>query len=500
LFTNGFLSGAAVTFVQKIHDDFHPPPAGTLNPSPFAATAPFGGFGVLGGARFQHVYRAVDASPDYESLHGTKLDLIGLSFSPFQSSVSNTILPDVSIHAGHSAQVPDTRQNGGIPQFPTSGLAGGNQAFAMGGHFLVLGDFFTPYIEGSYNATTASTGEEARRQLVHGTEKSGSVTDSYDGRSIVLDSSAIFKLPASPSRDYLRIPPGGFDRPFAFDNGDLDNLVYPNGASFGTPLKPRNHSLVLEYRIRVSDSTSPPATTNAFTFAIGLATSALPRFRIFTIGTGTTVCCNPSNCVNTCFVSEGPPLNGLPGGGGDPLDPDLIVNAVGPRVAAPGLACFAHGVSQNATPCPPDMVNQTIVNPSIAHVAMGLATPNGQNNFGDNSRYFVVFDYVKTESKVLSPFVRAQPASVSDPEWLEPIFTPPLSAIPAGTSLVVRFRASSTGFGALDSTLFVDPADVPSLDGNGRPFIQFEATFRGATSTQLVPTIEEVVIPFRTAN
>jgi hypothetical protein len=323
--------------------------------------------------------------------------------------------------------------------------------------------------------------------------KAGQVADFYDGKSLKIDSANLYAPANSPSRKFHPLPPQGFDNPFPYNNGDLDTLTYPNGATFGTSLKPRNQSLVLEYRVRVHDALNPPSTQNVFTFAVGLLSSALPRFRIFTIGAGCTTCCG-SNCANSCTTAFGPPFNGLPNGGGPLLDADRIVNAIGPAVSAPGLSCICHGTTINKIPCGMGLADQTVTNPSAANVAQGLATPNGQNNFGDNSRYYMVFNYVKRESLVRSPFVRVQPVTVTDPFYLEPIFTPPLSQQPTGTTFEVAFRASTNGLGSFDATSFVAPDQVTAqLNGGGRPFIQFEARVEGNTSTQLVPTI----IPYR---
>lgn len=497
LFTNGFLSGAPVAFFQKVHDDFNPPPNSQFTAFPFGTSTPIGGFSVLGGAKLQHVYRAVDCSPDYEGLAGTLLDLFRVDFAPLNGVVANTILPDVSIHAGHSAVVPDTDQSGGIPQFATSGLSGSNPAYAFGGSHQTLGNTGTPYVEGSYNGTLQATGEESRRQSVLGTLQPGQTADFYDGKPIAIDAKNLYSPAASPSRKYHPLPPQEFDDPFPYNNGAADVLIYPNGATFGTPFKPRHQSLVLEYRVRVEDSANPPSTQNVFTFAVGLLSSALPRFRIFTFGAGCTACCTAANCVNSCGVSLGPPFTGLGNGGGPPLDPDRIINAVGPNVSAPGLACFCHGTTTNQIPCAPGLSNQTNTNPTLANAAQGNGTPSGSANFGDNSRYYMVFNYVKRESLVRSPFVRVQPLTVTDPVYLDPIFAPPLSQIPAGTTFDVKFRASTNGLGSFDATSYVTPDQIATLNGGGRPFLQFEARVEGNTSSQLVPVFDEIIVPFR---
>lgn len=499
---NGFLSGAPVEFIQKIHDDFHPPPSGPFSAFAFGTSTPIGGFSVLGGARMQHVYRAVDCSPDHEALGGTLLDLLGVRYAPLGGVVANTILPDVSIHAGHSAVVPDTAQAGGIPEFAQSGLGGPPPAqYVFGGHFATLGDPSTDYVPGSYNATVKETGEALRRQLVFGSLQPDQVADFHAGNPLVIDSSQVSTLPGSPLRKYHPLPVGGFDVPFVYDNGGEDGTNYPldDKLTFGIPGKPRHHSLVLEYRVRVHpELQTAPSTQNVFTFAFGILSSALPRFRIFTFGAGCTACCTPGNqCGNTCSVSTGPIFNGTATGGGDPLEPDRIVHAIGPNVSAPGLQCYCVGTAQNHAQCPQGLTEQSDVDPTSHALAYGEATPPNQNNFGDNSRYFMVFDYVKRESYVRSPFVRAMPVSVTDPVWLEPIFSPPLTQQPAGTTVVARFRTSTDGFGGLSASPWVAPENLASVSGSGRKFVQFDLRIEGDTSTRLAPVFDEIAIPFR---
>ncbi len=495
LFTNGFLSGAPVSFFQKVHDDFNLPPQGQMNAFPFGLGTPIGGFAVLGGSKLQHVYRCVDCSPDFESLAGTKLDLYRVDFAPLTGIVQNTILPDVSIHAGHTASVPDTDQDSGIPNFPNSGLNGATTAtqWPFGGNFTTLGDPNSPLVRGSYNATLAATGETLNRQSVYGSLKPGAVADLYQGKPVPIDAKNLYNPAGSISRFYHPLPVGGFDNPFPYNNGALDVLTYPAGVTFGTVFKNRNESLVLEYRVRVVDPANPPGQTNSFTFAVGILSSALPRFRIFTFGAGCSSCWNGSNCT----AINGPPMTGLANGGGPPLDPDKVVNAIGPDVSYPGLACLCYSPPTNSIPCNQGFTNQSITNPNAAQIAQGQGAYNGNNNFGDNSRYFMVFNYVKRESLVRSPFVRVQPTSVVDPTYLEPIFTPPLSQLPVGTKFDVKFRASTNGQGTFDATNYVTPDQIAVLNGAGRPFLQFEAVVDGNTSTQIVPAFDEIVIPFR---
>lgn len=511
LFTNGFLSGAPIQFLQKIHDDFNPPPTGQLAAFPFGASTPIGGLSVLGGARFQHVYRAIDASPDWESYSGTELDLFRLAFAPSGGTVTSTVIPDLSIHAGHTAIVPDTKQGAGIPSFPQSGLLGINNATAMGGHFDGLGNPNTTYVKGPYNATVAETGEEQRRQLVYGSLKPGALTDLHDGKALVLDNTNLFTPPGSP-RAYHPLPPGGFDTPFLYNNGARDVKTFSAASGFtSAPTFGGNlgdkipESLLLEYRVRPKAGVIP-AVNNGFTFAVGILSSALPRFRVFTIGAGCVSCCiNPSTgaaCNSSCITTL-IALDGSPTGGGLPLDPDLIRNAAGPAPAPPGTPCYCLLAPGN-NPFPPSNCTQTNGSaPTIVQYAYATApTAQPNNNHGDNARYFMLFDYVKRRSSITTPFVRAIPVSSIDPTWLVPVVHAPLDTLPAGTTVELMFRASTNGLGlAADSSAWVSAEDManpanPLNDSAARPFLQARIRIVGDSTTTLVPAIDELVIPF----
>ena len=69
------------------------------------------------GARFQHIYRAGDASPSHESYRGVVLDLVGLAWAPF--GLANTKLDGFEVLVGlagtNEGRGPSTNQNNGIP-------------------------------------------------------------------------------------------------------------------------------------------------------------------------------------------------------------------------------------------------------------------------------------------------------------------------------------------------------------------------------------------------
>ncbi|HNB60895.1 MAG TPA: hypothetical protein PK308_11295, partial [Phycisphaerales bacterium] len=415
LFSNGFLSGAPVQFFQKVHDDVNPPIDGQFSPFPFGTSTPIGGNSVLGGARFQHLYRAVDCSPDTVNLAGTKLHLKQLAYCPIGGTVVNTILKDVTIHAGHTTFIPDTAQNCGIPSGSATGLKD-----AMGGHHIPLGDTSSAtYIPGNYDGVDASS-QILPRQLCFGSETTPGIPDFYTGKQFKIDVNNLF-IPSGSTRKYHPLPNSEFDFQFPYDNG------------FRDPAKARAHSLLLEYRITANPVGTQPSTANGFTFAVGILSSALPRFRVYSIGSGCVACCTDTssagNCTATCFNSFSPVLN-------PPLDPDAVITAAGPDPAPPGLDCYCLRVPTAQTPPPPGCTDQTTATPTIFDVATGAQpnpnSGNKHNNYGDNSRYYMVFNYVKKESTIRSPFVRVQPdlGGTQVVTWLAPIFHPSLAELP----------------------------------------------------------------------
>lgn len=480
LHTNGFLAGAPVGFIQKIHDDFNPSPQGPTLANSSGASTPIGGFAVLGGSRFQHVYRAEDCSPDSAALAGTILHLRQVHFAPFGGFVVNTTIPDFQVHGGHTRYIPITSQGGGIPLQPETGLN-----HVMGGTSNVVGFPETGLLAGNYNATNTETGLPYERQLLYGSETG---PDAFIGSPFVIDQTNVF-TPAGTSRPYHPLPHVPFDHLLPYDNGAVEELTPPNGS--GTS---GSHSLLLEYRVRAS---IPGATAvgNAFTFAVGMLTSARPRFRVFTIGAG----CGSCVFQNTCFA-------GLTSAVSPPLDPDKIRNAAGPSPAAPSLACDCPRNPATGNVVPPGApAGCALVGSGMSIVTLATTLNSvfaaDQHNYGDNARYFMVFDYVKKDSLVRTPWIRVQPNDVSDVTWLAPIFDPPLTPSPEGTALSVRLRTSTDGVSPsatpwLDAEAMVDE-DNPLNAGSGRVFVQFEVRTTGNPTTQVVPALDTVVLPFR---
>ncbi|MFO0981609.1 MAG: hypothetical protein U1E76_07620, partial [Planctomycetota bacterium] len=116
---NGFLSGAAVTFIEKPLDDDNPPSDGQFFPYPFGVAKPLN---LVDGGRFQHVYRTLEASPSPFDLKGSLLDLRKIAWAPIGGNVTDDVYENIAIYAAHSEVVPITSQSAGVPDDSYSGL------------------------------------------------------------------------------------------------------------------------------------------------------------------------------------------------------------------------------------------------------------------------------------------------------------------------------------------------------------------------------------------
>jgi len=112
-------------------------------------------------------------------------------------------------------------------------------------------------------------------------------------------------------------------------------------------------------------------------------------------------------------------------------------------------------------------------------------------DYGDNSRYFTVLDYVKTTSRIRSPWVRVIPANTITPDYFPVILSPPITVQPAGTSVSFEFEgaAGAAGSGGTGFSPNIDLSD-------DKPNIAFRATLVGNTSSLLLPNFDTVAIPY----
>ncbi len=130
------------------------------------------------------------------------------------------------------------------------------------------------------------------------------------------------------------------------------------------------------------------------------------------------------------------------------------------------------------------------VNQPAARCAKGNQTSTAPVP-GDNSRYLAVFDYVKTTSRITSPYVRVYPSATALPDYFPAIVYPAPSTQPSGTSMVLEFEGAVNTKGAT-GTGFSTSIDIADTKGN----IAFRATLTGNKTTLLLPTLDTIAIPF----
>ncbi len=140
---------------------------------------------------------------------------------------------------------------------------------------------------------------------------------------------------------------------------------------------------------------------------------------------------------------------------------------------------------------PASKLNPDNINGSVAaRCATGNATSISPIP-GDNSRYLAVFDYVKTTSRITSPYVRVFPTNTLLPDYFPAILDPPPSTQPVGTSVTLEFEGSNgiKGAGGTGFSTSVDTCDT-------RQNVAFRATLVGSKSTFLLPNVETIAIPY----
>ncbi|MFH2002540.1 MAG: hypothetical protein ABIK28_22905, partial [Planctomycetota bacterium] len=132
------------------------------------------------------------------------------------------------------------------------------------------------------------------------------------------------------------------------------------------------------------------------------------------------------------------------------------------------------------------------------------------NDYGDNCRYFMIFNYVKRISTIEAPFLGKTVDPGEDLHFLNPSIQPPLSEVPPGAALSIEFQVCPTadGLGALKST------PVPaSVDNDANGFVDFEevvnspscrnwnyvgfiAVFEADVQNGIVPAIDSIAVPY----
>jgi hypothetical protein len=121
-------------------------------------------------------------------------------------------------------------------------------------------------------------------------------------------------------------------------------------------------------------------------------------------------------------------------------------------------------------------------------------------NYGDNSRYFMIFNYVKRVSRIESFFLGPDPGSGKEVDFLTPLIDPRFGHVPEGTGLHVAFQAAQDpGVPSGPLSPWVEPEDVERLNTGAfaaYDYLRFRAIFEADVVKGIVPAIEKVVIPY----
>lgn len=139
----------------------------------------------------------------------------------------------------------------------------------------------------------------------------------------------------------------------------------------------------------------------------------------------------------------------------------------------------------------------------------GASNPNGYNIawgpvggtgvYGDNSRYFMIFDYVKRESLIESPYLTTEIGLSERLDLMIPVVLPPLTDIPFGTSLDITYKVSPNPSNPNLGSDYVDASDIETFNvGTTAKWdhVRFKAVFKANVSAGVVPTIDTIIVPY----
>ncbi len=477
---SGFLSGHPVEFIEHVFDDHNPPgPSSPSYPDPINKT-PMGAGSPINctdGVRFHQVYRRGEASPDVDIFSGTILDLVGMAWAPIGGNVTTTYIKEMSIAVSLSAMEidvsrpsplhddPNTIESGGIPRTPQSGL---RQKFdSYRGTWGVYKETDPPLAQNETNVWDSDGDDSVRDEwvIVLGDsldldKLNAPVVQPYGGgRPYFIDQSKRFapKNQGSKFNYYISYPE--FDNP-------TTSPGYPYDSSRG---------LAIEIRTDPQEAT---VARNGYAYCAGVMSSQMPRFRIFARGAWSPPPPPPP------YTPFPPPLN-------QPNRPKVYAatdpyDEVNPPLNAQGQ------------PDPARSWNRAWRTLATGNWGLNPPQTNSFNDcyeYGDNSRYFMIFNYAKRISTVESPWLRVKPTGQPAPSYVAPVIVSvPQEAAP-GTKLDIWFRAARDESGG-GATGWVTPDAIASLNDGTRPFIQFRAVFEGNLQTGEIPMIDTFVIPY----
>ncbi len=432
--TNGLLAGSPVVYITKIHDEFFPPPIGQFSklfnglPEPITTNLTAQN-SAHDGARFQSVFRDIDCSPNSLGLAGTLLDLYRVSWAPIGGNVSTDSYDNISVHCAHSPIRPNSANDTAAATYPQSGLG-------------VPFDYATwvDEFDGGGNDPCAGT-----------TCSSNDGPHYWDTLVTVVQPGTKYKITQSnlftpPFDGNAWHPWPTFDVRFQYNNGDTPTAEKDLIKSINDDFTCQGGNPWVDYR----DYNSDPFVDNKGGDSLLFEVRIRPQQGLIT------------------------GLNGFS-------------YVIGCLIDASGKPDWrAHSEGSPTSRLQPDNINTS----AAARCAVGnqtSATPNP----GDSSRYLGVFDYVKTTSRITSPYVRVFPSGTLLPDYFPVIVDPPVSSQPVGTSVTFEFEGATTIKGA-SGTGFSTSVDICDT----KPNVAFRATLTGNISTLLLPNCDTVAIPY----
>jgi hypothetical protein len=431
---NGFLAPPPVTYVRKVHDDYFPP----LDDANFSAFSS-GLITPLTSSRPQwqgsgFTYDGIRFQLIYRdedcspgaNLAGTLLDLYQVSWSPIGGNVTTDVYDDISIHAAHSSQRPKTTLNAN---------AGLNRPFGYDTWFNSHMDFWGNGAPGPY-----CDFPEANKR-VDGNNPGPNhydelITCVQPGTTYRIQQNNIFTVLGSGNSWH---PWPHFQTPFPYNNGHVPDGFKERREDLNVMLSGHKFKPWVDSRgglnkggdsllldIRIRPQNTLVSLQNGFTFSFGNLVVHYPMFRAW---------------------SAGVPANRLfP----DQVNCDLRARcADGP-----------HKVNQN------------------------------RKTFGDNSRYFKLFDFVKTTSSITSAYLPI--IGTSNPAFVQPILDPPMALQPLGTTTDVHYSGSHSQTGSSPTSFSSAPSDH-----DGHKFLSFRVRFFADQHSLLAPTLDTLAIPYR---
>lgn len=432
--TNGVLAGSPVVYVTKIHDEFFPPPVGQFSklfnglPDPLTSNLTAQNQ-VHDGSRFQTVWRDIDCSPNSLALAGTLLDLYRVSWAPIGGNVTTDNYDNVSIHCAHSPVRPNSANNTGGASYPYSGMS---LPFDLA--------TWIDEIDGGGNDPCTTTNCNLN-----------DVPNYWDTLVTVVQPGTKYKV----TQNNLFTPPFDgnawhpwptFDVHFQYNNGELPQAETDLRTQLNKDYKCSGDPWT-EYRTFSSDPFQDNKGGDSLLFEV--------RIR-----------------------PQGTPISGQNGF-------SYVIGCLIEFSGRPFWRVYSTG-------SPTARVNPDAINTQeSARCAIGNQTSTAPKA-GDNSRYLSVFDYVKTTSRITSPYARVFPTNTVTPDYYPAMLFPPVSSQPAGTSVTLEYQGALgiKGSGGTGFSTNVDIADT-------QPNVAFRATLVGNTATLLLPTVETVAIPFR---